>query len=323
MPILFNFHILLATFYTIFGTNILIQCPVPVPVCCMFFVSQNIHIKRSPNGWSLFLEYLENSGRKIHAIRCPRWPRGRGRACPPRRAPDPRGPPVRRLMLFFCRKKANIMIKIRAKDSPQSKLRISGYKRNGARAESGNAETERDRETDPISEGLSPLPSHGSQGPEGKPFSHLGRRSRKKKKKGGSLPLASGGAGTLPGAIIITAIFTNNYAIFTNISITFSHLYPAVHSPATRCTLYLNMVLYASYYYPMMCCHPMMFWVDILCLWVDWWSRLVWVVCFILVMSYCALHVAQACGIPVVGCCNMSMVYLLSALLEWQKHKHG
>ena len=36
MPILFNFHILLATFYTIFGTNILIQCLVPVPVCSMF-----------------------------------------------------------------------------------------------------------------------------------------------------------------------------------------------------------------------------------------------------------------------------------------------
>ena len=50
MPIFYNFHILLATFYTIFGTNILIQCPVPVPVCCMFFVSQNIHIKQSPNG---------------------------------------------------------------------------------------------------------------------------------------------------------------------------------------------------------------------------------------------------------------------------------
>ena len=50
MPILFNFHILMATFYIIFGTNILIQCPVPVPVCCMFLVSQNIHIKRSPNG---------------------------------------------------------------------------------------------------------------------------------------------------------------------------------------------------------------------------------------------------------------------------------
>ena len=50
MPILFNFHILLATFYIIFGTNILIQCPVPVPVYCMFFVSQKPNIKRSPNG---------------------------------------------------------------------------------------------------------------------------------------------------------------------------------------------------------------------------------------------------------------------------------
>ena len=60
------------------------------------------------------------------------------------------------------------------------------------------------------------------------------------------------------GAIIIIAIFTNTYAIFTNISITFPPLSTMVHSPATRCTLYLNMVLYASYYYPMMCCHPMM-----------------------------------------------------------------
>ena len=117
---------------------------------------------------------------------------------------------------------------------------------------------ERDRETDPISEGLSPLPCHGGHGPEGKPFSHLGRRSRKKKKEGGSLPLASGGTGVPPGAIIITAIYTNTSAIFTNISITFPPLSRAVHSPATRCTLYLNMVLYASYYYPMMCCHPMM-----------------------------------------------------------------
>ena len=67
-----------------------------------------------------------------------------------------------------------------------------------------------------------PLPCHGGQGPEGKPFSHLGRRSRKKKKKkkeGGSLPLASGGAGVPLRAIIITAIFTNNFtAIITNSS---------------------------------------------------------------------------------------------------------
>ena len=96
-----------------------------------------------------------------------------------------------------------------------------------------NTETERDREIDPISKGLSPLPRHGSQGPEEKPFSHLGRRTRKKKKRGPSLPLASGGAGALPGAIIITTIFTNPAVFFTNISITFPLLYSAVHSPAT------------------------------------------------------------------------------------------
>ena len=54
------------------------------------------------------------------------------------------------------------------------------------------------------------------------------------------------------GAIMITAIYTNTAVIFTNISITFPPLSTAVHSPATRCTLYLNMVLYASYYYLMM-----------------------------------------------------------------------
>ena len=37
------------------------------------------------------------------------------------------------------------------------------------------------------------------------------------------------------------------------------HLFYAVHSPAPRCNPYLNMVLYATYYDPMMCCHPMMF----------------------------------------------------------------
>ena len=71
-------------------------------------------------------------------------------------------------------------------------------------------------------------PSHAMEAKDqrGKPFSHLGRRSRKKKKKeGGSLPLASGGAGVPPGAIIITVIFTNNFTAFTTNS---SPLYAAV-----------------------------------------------------------------------------------------------
>ena len=60
MPILYNFHILLVTFSTIFGPNILIQCPVPVPVCFMFYVSQKPHIKRSPNGIKTDGEYFWN-----------------------------------------------------------------------------------------------------------------------------------------------------------------------------------------------------------------------------------------------------------------------
>ena len=131
MPIFYNFHILLVTFYTIFGTNILIHCPVPVPVCCMFFVSRKPNIKRSPNGikmdgdffWNIYdfweVKSTRDGIRGGHEVG--------GAPYPPRHAPDPRGPPVGRLELFFWRKKANFMRKIWAKDSPQSELRISGY----------------------------------------------------------------------------------------------------------------------------------------------------------------------------------------------------
>ena len=74
---------ILASFYTIFGTNILIQCPVPVHVCCMFYVSQKTNIKRNPNrinGRRIILEYLWFLGSKINARRCPRGAGDRGRA---------------------------------------------------------------------------------------------------------------------------------------------------------------------------------------------------------------------------------------------------
>ena len=149
MPIFFNFHILLATFYTIFGTNILIQCPVPVPVCCMFYVSQKTNIKRNPNGiktdgelfWNIWdfpeEESTRNGGQGGQEI---------GVRPPPGRSWHSPGPPERQLTLFFFRKKANFMRKIWAKDSPQSELRISRYKGNGARAESENAKIERETE---------------------------------------------------------------------------------------------------------------------------------------------------------------------------------
>ena len=122
MPILFNFHMLLATFYTIFGTNILIQCPVPVPVCYMFFVSQKTHTKRSPNGiktdadlfWNICefweVESPRDSARGGHGVGSA--PQG------VRRAPDPCGHPVRRVEPFFRRKKANFRIEIVLKFQP-------------------------------------------------------------------------------------------------------------------------------------------------------------------------------------------------------------
>ena len=142
------------------------------------------------------------------------------------------------------------------KVSIQSELRISRYIRNGERAESQNAETERDRSN--LGGALAP-PTPWIPWTRGETLLTSREEVKEEEEEGGLSPPRSGGVGTPPEAIIITAIYTNTFAIFTNISITFSPLSTAVHSPATRCTLYLNMVLYASYYYPMMCCHPMMF----------------------------------------------------------------
>ena len=200
-------------------------------VLCFVETQYQTESKRDKNKRRIILEYLGFSGGRINAKQCPSWPRDRGRALPPGNAWHSPGTPVRWLTLFFSRKKSNFMRKIWAKDSPQSELRISGYKRNGEGAESGNAETERDREIDPISEGLSPLPSHESQGPEGKPFSHLGRRSRKKKKKGALSPSLPVAPECHRGHYRATAIYTNTSVIFTNIFITFPHLSTAVHLP--------------------------------------------------------------------------------------------
>ena len=98
--------------------------------------------------------------------------------------PGPLWPPRKAVGALFSPQESQYPDKNRVQISAQSELQISGNIRNSERSESEHRNTERDRKTDPISEGLSPLPSHGSQGQEGKPFSHLGRRSRKKNKKG-------------------------------------------------------------------------------------------------------------------------------------------
>ena len=87
MPIFYNFYILLATFYIIFGTNILIKCPVPVPVYCMFFVSQ----KTISNGvqteqkWTeIFFVIFMNFGKKNQRETMPEGATRMGRAQGPR-----------------------------------------------------------------------------------------------------------------------------------------------------------------------------------------------------------------------------------------------
>ena len=127
MPILFNFHILLATFYTIFGTNILIQCLVPVPVCCMFYVSQKPNIKHNPNGIKMDGAYFWKIWKENQREPVPEVVTMQGGTPAPWAHPYPREPTVRRLTLFFCRKKANIRKQITVKVLGQSELRISIY----------------------------------------------------------------------------------------------------------------------------------------------------------------------------------------------------
>ena len=87
----------------------------------MFFVSQNIHIKQSPNGiktdvdffWNIY-DFWEEKSTRDGA----RGGHEAGGAPAPWERPDPRGPPVRRLMPFFRRKKANIRIEIVLKFQP-------------------------------------------------------------------------------------------------------------------------------------------------------------------------------------------------------------
>ena len=215
MLIFYNFYILLATFYTIFGTNILIHCPVPVLVCCMFYVSQKIHIKWSPNGiktnGDFFLEYLWFLGRRINAMRCPRGPRGRGRAL------DPRGHPVRRLEPFFRRKKANFWIKIVSKIQPNRSYGSPVIKETvkGQNPERRNRERQRDRSN--LGGALAP-PTPWRPWTRGETLLPSKEKVKEEEEEGGlPLPPPSGGAGMPPGAIIITAIYTNNFtALITN-----------------------------------------------------------------------------------------------------------
>ena len=77
-------------------------------VLCFAEYPYQTESKRDKNERSLFLEYLENCGRKNPRETVPEVATREGAPLAPHgRAPDPRGPPIRRLMPFFGRKKAN------------------------------------------------------------------------------------------------------------------------------------------------------------------------------------------------------------------------
>ena len=81
-----------------------------------------------------------------------------------------------------------------------------------------NRRTQKQRETDPILEGLSPLPHHGDQGPEGTLLPSREEVKEEEEEGGLSPPLFQWRRNAV-GAIIITAIYTNNFtAVITNSS---------------------------------------------------------------------------------------------------------
>ena len=125
----------------------------------------------------------------------------------------------------------------------------------GQQGERRNRERQRDRSN--LGGALAP-PTPWRPWTRGENLLPSREKVKEEEEEGGLSPPLSRWCRNTAGEIIVTAIYTNTSVIFTNIFITLPYLSTAVHSPATHYTLYLNMVLYASYYYPMMCCHPMM-----------------------------------------------------------------
>ena len=90
------------------------------------------------------------------------------------------------------------MRKIWAKDSTQSELRISEYKRNSERAESGKAKTKREAERQ-IQSRRGFRPSQAMEAIDQRETLLPSREKvKEEEEEGGLSPLASGGAGTPP-----------------------------------------------------------------------------------------------------------------------------
>ena len=151
-------------------------------------------------------------GSGIIARRCLRGPQGRGRA------PDPRGHPIRWLLPFFHRKKANIRIKIvfkfqsnRSYGSPVIKETVKGQN-----LEHRNRERQRDRSN--LGGSLAP-PTPWRPWTRGETLLPSREEVKEEEDEGAPSPLLFRWRRSAAVAIIITTIFTNNFtAIITNSS---------------------------------------------------------------------------------------------------------
>ena len=94
------------------------------------------------------------------------------------------------------------------------------------------------------------------QGPEGEPLPNQGEAMDEEAQGVRTSPPLSRWRRSAIGRGIITAVI-----VFINITIIIIILISFMPStlPDPTVITYLNMVLYATYYDPMMCCHPMMF----------------------------------------------------------------
>ena len=110
-----------------------------------------------------------------------------------------------------------------------------------------NLGTQKQRETErqiQYRRGSRPSRAMEAMDQRGNPSPIWGGGQGRRRRRGALSPSLSVAPERRRGHHRVTAIYTNTSVIFTNIFITFPHLSTVVHSPATRCTLYLNMVLY-------------------------------------------------------------------------------
>ena len=248
---IYNFwsiHAIFTSFINVFGTifiwtNLLIQCQRPVPVFyCFWFYRSKIHGAGTRWNFCEFFWNISDFWAKESTQEDARGPhKGRGRGHPLAVPPWPLWAiPKVGWSHSFAARKLILWRKNRVKISARSELRISGYKRNGARLQKqfqkvSEKQRENKREEIQSRRGSRPSGRHGGQGPEGRTSPHLGGGHGGRSRRGSLSPLS------LP---VAPECRRGNHHRGDRLHQRrrlhqhlhhLPHLFSAVHSPATRC----------------------------------------------------------------------------------------